>query len=152
MAGPTRTVKRELIAALYEAHGPLCWLCKGAMSRELVHPDPKSITFDHLVPLSLKGTWDVWNLRLAHKACNHARGNCIDADEIAQRIVQLLREESEPISEGKLLTHNRPRKTSAGKSADKPAPKLEMPEEKSTWTFWVDGRRIVGRTYFDWTN
>jgi 5-methylcytosine-specific restriction endonuclease McrA len=32
------------------------------------------ITFDHIVPYSHGGTADLYNMQLAHKACNEARG------------------------------------------------------------------------------
>ena len=148
MAGPTKPAKAKLVAQIYEAHGSLCWLCKTAMSFEFQYPDPRSVTVDHIVPLSLKGTWDTWNLRLAHKACNHARGNSIDPEEITERIGRLLRGEPVVPRTGKRAKKIISKPSSCESSSGRKRQR-QPKEEKEAWAFWVDGQRIVGKTYFE---
>jgi 5-methylcytosine-specific restriction endonuclease McrA len=49
-----------------------CSLCGGPITH-LGH-DRWSLTFDHIVPVSLGGTNELSNLRAAHKHCNSSRG------------------------------------------------------------------------------
>jgi 5-methylcytosine-specific restriction endonuclease McrA len=59
---------------MFEAQRGLCWLCNQPML--LIRGEqPLVATFDHIVPVSLGGTWDEENLKLAHKICNNRRGN-----------------------------------------------------------------------------
>lgn len=44
-----------------------CWICDGKVSEA-------NWSLDHVVPRSLGGTHDDWNLRLAHHLCNSLRG------------------------------------------------------------------------------
>lgn len=65
------------ITRLLARDGTTCWLCGGPLDRREPEPhrNPHAITFDHVVPRSHGGTSDLQNLRLAHRACNLARGN-----------------------------------------------------------------------------
>lgn len=56
------------IAVLLRDQGDLCWLCTCPMV-------PGDITIDHLHPKSHDGPDELSNLRLAHRACNVARGD-----------------------------------------------------------------------------
>lgn len=63
--------REERIEALIKRDGPDCF-----------HPDcgkpfktKEDITFDHWIPQSLGGTWDLENLRLMHKRCNALKGD-----------------------------------------------------------------------------
>lgn len=65
------------ITRLLARDGDACWLCGEKLDRREPDPDrnPRAITFDHVVPRSGGGMSDLQNLRLAHRACNMARGN-----------------------------------------------------------------------------
>jgi len=63
--------RAETIEALVLRDGPNCF-----------HPDcgkefknEVDITFDHWIPQSKGGTWDIENLRLMHKRCNAIKGD-----------------------------------------------------------------------------
>lgn len=51
-----------------------CHLCCKAVHQRFAAPDPRSPTFDHLIPVSAGGTDAPENLRLAHWGCNSSRG------------------------------------------------------------------------------
>lgn len=63
--------------AIYERDGWLCQLCGDPVDRTLPPQDRMAATLDHIVPRSLSLFPDdsPENLRLAHRACNSARGN-----------------------------------------------------------------------------
>lgn len=47
----------------------LCWICEKPMH------GLSDATYDHIIPASRGGTWDRWNLKLAHRLCNNRRGS-----------------------------------------------------------------------------
>lgn len=51
-----------------------CHICAQAIDRSLRHPDPWSRSIDHVVPLSVGGTHEPSNIRMAHLRCNVSRG------------------------------------------------------------------------------
>lgn len=51
-----------------------CHLCRKRVSRSYRAPNPRSATFDHLIPIADGGTDVPENLRLAHWGCNSSRG------------------------------------------------------------------------------
>lgn len=63
--------------SIYERDGWVCQLCGEPVDRSLSGRDRMGATLDHVIPRSLT----LWpdhsstNLRLAHRACNSARGN-----------------------------------------------------------------------------
>lgn len=66
----TRTLPRaEIVEFITARDGYKCALC----------PTPFAIddypTIDHWIPLSKGGTWDLENLKLAHKRCNSLKGD-----------------------------------------------------------------------------
>jgi len=65
----TELSREERIAALTERDGPDCFLCGDPFKAG------QDITFDHWIPRSRGGTWDLENLRLAHKRCNALKGD-----------------------------------------------------------------------------
>lgn len=67
----TRTVmtRAERIELLTIRDGADCFLCGKEFKEE------SDITFDHWIPQSRGGTWDLENLRLAHKRCNALKGD-----------------------------------------------------------------------------
>lgn len=56
----------------------VCWLCNEPVDMSLRHPDPRSASVDHVIPLSLGGDDLKSNVRLAHLGENLARGNRVD--------------------------------------------------------------------------
>jgi 5-methylcytosine-specific restriction endonuclease McrA len=70
--------ERERLTAIVVPPGSVCWLCRGERGpiRFGLRPrHPLGPSLDHVVPASLGGTWDLWNLRPAHYGCNSARKN-----------------------------------------------------------------------------
>lgn len=65
----TVLTRAERIEALTITWGPDCFLCHNPFKEE------SDITFDHWIPRSKGGTWDIENLRLAHKRCNALKGD-----------------------------------------------------------------------------
>lgn len=65
---------RMSIGELGRRDGWRCHLCRKRVRRHFVAPDPRSPTFDHLVPVSAGGDDSPGNLRLAHFGCNSRRG------------------------------------------------------------------------------
>lgn len=65
------------ITRLMARDGDRCWICGEALDRKEPCPwkNPSAVSFDHVVPRSEGGVSDLHNLRLAHRACNMARGN-----------------------------------------------------------------------------
>lgn len=63
--------------AIYERDGWICQLCNEPVDRSLNYQDRWAATLDHVMPRSLTLFSDdsPENLRLAHRACNSARGN-----------------------------------------------------------------------------
>lgn len=55
---------------IWNKGGRQCWICRKYCSLP-------NASRDHVIPISLGGTNSIKNLRLAHKACNAARGNQI---------------------------------------------------------------------------
>ena len=56
--------KQEAIQKLAQRDGYLCFICKGHFGKK------EKPTLDHWIPISKGGTWEIKNLRLAHKTCN----------------------------------------------------------------------------------
>lgn len=69
--------REERIAALMERDGPDCFLCKKEFKNGKV-----DMTFDHWIPQCKGGTWDLENLRLAHKKCNAQKGDLVPIDSV----------------------------------------------------------------------
>lgn len=62
---------RSLIAA---RDGWGCGICGEFIDENVRHPDPRSASVDHVVPLALGGLDTLENVRLAHLVCNASRG------------------------------------------------------------------------------
>lgn len=58
----------------YESQKGLCWLCAEPMEFGLPQNTYGYVTWEHVIPLSVGGTWEVENLRLTHWECNWIRG------------------------------------------------------------------------------
>lgn len=73
------------VTRLMSRDGELCHLCGILLLRKVKDPEsPSYITFDHVIPRSRGGLTVPANLRLAHRACNEARGNDPIIDEDAE--------------------------------------------------------------------
>lgn len=60
---------------VFDAHGWICHLCGGEISRLAARDDWMRVTLDHVIPLS-KGGEHVWsNVRPAHYRCNMDKGD-----------------------------------------------------------------------------
>lgn len=59
-----------------------CGICGGRVDPKLKHPNPKSASLDHIVPLSKGGEDTKANIQLAHLACNLAKGATIIEHQI----------------------------------------------------------------------
>lgn len=76
--------RSEIIEICTERDGDGCYLC----------PEPFSdargmeLTIDHYHPLSKGGTWDIENLRLAHRRCNQDKADRVwlDNGELEPRV------------------------------------------------------------------
>jgi hypothetical protein len=67
--------ERFLPIEIYERDRFMCWLCGKKIKSSLRYPDPKSITLDHLIPLSKGGSHTRENVRSAHLECNCKKRN-----------------------------------------------------------------------------
>lgn len=61
--------KAEAIEILSKRDGYHCFICNGEFGKK------EKPTIDHWIPLSKGGSWDIENLRLAHKQCNLWKGD-----------------------------------------------------------------------------
>jgi hypothetical protein len=61
---------------IFERDGWICQICREPVDRTIRHPDPKSASLDHIVPIVKRGLHVRSNVQLAHLGCNcrkHAR-------------------------------------------------------------------------------
>lgn len=66
--------QRVYFAHICERDGWRCHLCGRPVDRQAHVPHPLAPTRDHVVPLSLGGTHEPTNVRLAHFSCNTKKG------------------------------------------------------------------------------
>lgn len=74
-AGRTEKVVPSLV---FERDGWMCGLCGVAIDKSLPHPDPWSVSLDHVVPLSKGGQHSLGNVQAAHLTCNLSKGNRVE--------------------------------------------------------------------------
>ena len=67
-------IERVDLCKVYERDRGRCHLCGGKISLKNKFPHPKSMSLDHVVPLSMGGTHEMKNVRLAHFICNSVKG------------------------------------------------------------------------------
>jgi hypothetical protein len=65
--------KMEIYARLWDRDGNICYLCE----KEL---DYKTVTLDHVIPLSKNGKDRMDNYKLVHEYCNLQKGNMLLED------------------------------------------------------------------------
>lgn len=68
---------------VYERDGWTCGICDVEIDPQLKHPDPMSVSLDHVIPLSLGGPHTRANTRPAHLQCNIRRGNRVESESLA---------------------------------------------------------------------
>jgi hypothetical protein len=61
--------KQQRIAIIKKRDGNYCFICKSAFTSK------DKVTIDHWIPLSRGGSWNLDNLRIAHKKCNAWKGD-----------------------------------------------------------------------------
>lgn len=61
--------------AVIAEYGAVCVHCHGVIDLDRRHPDPLSLSIDHVVPRSRGGSDELANLRPAHLHCNCSRGD-----------------------------------------------------------------------------
>ncbi len=76
---PRETITRRDI---YARDKGLCGICGKKVDRALVHPDPGSLTLDHILPLAQGGRHERSNVRLAHFLCNSKRADKATNDQL----------------------------------------------------------------------
>lgn len=75
-----RAVGRVRRHAIYERDRWVCQLCRRKVNPKLTVPHPQAATLDHVLPVSLGGTHDEWNLQLAHFGCNSKKRNKVHGE------------------------------------------------------------------------
>ena len=59
---------------IFERDGWRCHICRRAVRRTAVVPDPLAPTIDHLIPIVAGGADAPWNVATAHFICNSTKG------------------------------------------------------------------------------
>lgn len=80
--GPHRRTARRLGVAheaiipmqIFERDGWMCKLCGKPVMEELEHPNPRSASLDHIIPMLMGGTHTKDNVQCAHLGCNMSKG------------------------------------------------------------------------------
>ena len=58
---------------IFERDGWICGICGKKVSKALEHPNPRSASLDHIIPLSRGGNHIRINVQLAHLGCNRKK-------------------------------------------------------------------------------
>lgn len=61
----------------------VCWICRDAIVRDAVYPDPLSPSVDHVIPVSKGGEHSMANVRAAHLICNSLKRDLILSECVA---------------------------------------------------------------------
>lgn len=59
---------------VYARDGWVCQLCRSSIDPTLRHPDPRSASLDHLIPLAVGGLHETANCQASHLVCNLRKG------------------------------------------------------------------------------
>ena len=70
-------VSRKIV---YERDNGICGLCGEIIDINHKSPHPKSLTLDHIIPLSKGGKHSYDNVQVAHYSCNSSKGNKIKTE------------------------------------------------------------------------
>lgn len=60
-------------AYIFERDGWICQICGQKINRRLKHPNPRSKSIDHIIPLSKGGSDSPINVQTAHLRCNMSK-------------------------------------------------------------------------------
>ncbi|WP_193046813.1 HNH endonuclease [Mycolicibacterium baixiangningiae] len=86
MTAPARVndAKAKRLRARIRARGDACHICGHDIDYTAHHHDPRSFQLDHLWQIANGGpAYDITNCAAAHRKCNRARSDTIDAITIA---------------------------------------------------------------------
>jgi len=72
--------------AIFERDGWQCQICFEPVDPTVSRTDPLGATIDHAVPLAHYGPHLLYNLRLAHRACNVSKNAALDPVALAQML------------------------------------------------------------------
>lgn len=81
-----RALRRGATIEAFEPHevfdrdGWICQICDQPIDTRARHPDPRSVSLDHIVPLSRGGEHSRANCQTAHLICNLKKGARLDGD------------------------------------------------------------------------
>lgn len=67
------TSRAEIIEALVKRDGGDCYLCETDLEDD--------VTIDHVIPQSRGGSWELFNLKLAHFKCNQEKADRLFLDD-----------------------------------------------------------------------
>lgn len=67
---------------IFERDRWTCQLCGEPVRRTLQHPDPRSASIDHILPLAMGGEDVPWNVQLAHLGCNSSKRDRASNDQL----------------------------------------------------------------------
>lgn len=59
-----------------------CHICREPINPELKHPDPRSASIDHVIPLAKGGEHSMRNVRAAHLSCNCSKKDSVMESQI----------------------------------------------------------------------
>ena len=65
------------VAEIYERDNWVCGICGHPVDQAESWPSPRSVSLDHIQPLSRGGSHTRDNVRCSHLSCNTGRGNRI---------------------------------------------------------------------------
>jgi 5-methylcytosine-specific restriction endonuclease McrA len=64
--------------AIYSRDDWICQICNDPVNRQARHPDPMSVSLDHIIPLAKGGTHTYDNLQCAHLVCNIRKSDKVE--------------------------------------------------------------------------
>lgn len=73
------TIEPVKVMQVYERDNWTCGICGDPIDPSLKWPNPKSVSLDHIIPISKGGEHSMKNTRASHLGCNIGRGNCFDS-------------------------------------------------------------------------
>jgi len=66
---------KKFKAKVFERDGWICQICGEKINKTYYYPHPKSASVDHIIPVSLGGPDELYNMQAAHLICNIMKGN-----------------------------------------------------------------------------
>lgn len=74
------TTVRDRHRAIIARDKPPCGICGNPIDYALPYLDPGSYVVDHIIPVDKGGPDTLDNKQAAHRSCNRAKSNKLDAD------------------------------------------------------------------------